>query len=176
MAKQTEQEMREAILALELEAKQLEVAERRDQVNDRKVKRENKESEARTKGTSLKSIESGNQQAQKRCSHKKGGNGLMALVKGGTDAQYSVIKHTFHNGDKWVICQRCGKSWKPPIESQFTDLKTGVFDERGFEKQKAEYERALEFDTRNSDSGGVMFKYSDGGAFARETMATTQVK
>lgn len=171
---QSIEEMELEIKKLELEAKQLEVAERRDQVNDRKIKRENKESEARTKGQALKSISESEVQSQKRCSHKKGGNGLMALVKGGNDQQYAVIKHTFHNGDTWIRCQRCGKTWKPPVESSYTF--EGVFNKAAFDKAIVEYERALEFDTRNTPSGGVMFKYSDGGQFARETMSNTTLR
>lgn len=173
--KQTVEEMELEIKALELEAKQLEVQERRDQVNDRKIKRENKESEARTKGQALKSIADGEAQSQKRCSHKKGGNGLMALVKGGNDQQYAAIKHTFHNGDTWVRCQRCGKTWKPPIGWNTLGSAEAAKDPviaRAF----VEYERALEFDTRNTPSGGVMFKYSDGGQFARESMANTTLR
>lgn len=173
---QTIEEMEIEIKKLELEARQLEVEERRDQVNDRKNKRENKLLEAQTKGSALKSIAQGEAQAQKRCSHKKGGNGLQALVKGGNDAQYAVIKHVFHNGDTWVRCLRCAKTWKPPIESDYIDPQTGKLNQALFDRAESEYQRALEFDTRNGTSGGVMFKYSDGGQFARETMAHTTLR
>jgi hypothetical protein len=166
---------------LDLENKKLENEERKahivdlkESLEERDLKRETKGQRARTNGESLKSIAQSEAQSQKRCSHKKGGNGLQALVKGGNDQQYAVIKHTFHNGDTWVRCQRCGKTWKPPIESKF--MKAGVLDQVAFERAIADYERALEFDTRNSPSGGVMFKYSDGGAYAREVMANTTLR
>lgn len=154
---------------LELQAKQLEILERQANLQDvqerlaeRELKRENKRQRSLTNGQTLKQLAANDNAAQKRCNHRKGGNGAQGVVAGqGDDSQYAVLKHTFANGDMWVRCLRCGKTWKPPIKDDFKD-------EASFLKAVVEYETAVNFQTRNVPSGSVTFRFSDNGAYYRE--------
>lgn len=165
------------IKKLELEAKQLEVKERKANVQDleerlaeRELKRVDKGQRSKINGASLKSIAQDTEAAQKRCNHHKGGNGAHGVVAGqGDDSQYSVLKHVFSNGDQWVRCLRCGKTWKPPIEDRFKTKEEYL-------AVYAEYQQAINFNTRNTTSGSVAFKFSDGGAFYREQLEHTTLR
>jgi hypothetical protein len=175
-AKQTPEEMEAEMRLLELENKRLEVLEKkanlqdlRERLDERELKREARRQKAISNGIALKDTEERRNQQQERCSHKKGGSGFEALARGGTDSQYAVIKHKFHNGDIWVRCLRCGKTWKPPIKSKFKS-------EADYAVAFADYRRAVEFDTRNVMSSSYLFQYSDGGAYAREVMAPTTLR
>jgi hypothetical protein len=125
---------------------------------------ENSAMDAKTKGLSLKQQAEGQLQIEKRCNHKKGGNGLRGIIGGRGDAgQYAVMKHVMSNGDVWVRCLRCGKTWKPPLERSFDNPKD-------FIKAQAQYEIAVDFQTLNSTSGSVQFNFSDQGQYFREQM------
>jgi hypothetical protein len=174
--KQTNEEMEAEILQLELQAKRLEVEEKtanlqdlRERLDERELKRESRRQKSVTNGVALKDTAERQAAQQSRCSHKKGGQGFEALSRGGTDSQYAVIKHKFHTGDVWVRCLRCGKTWKPPIKSTFKH-------EADYLKAFADYQTALQFETRNIMSSSVVFQYSDNGQYARETMASTTLR
>lgn len=169
-------EMEAEIKALELEAKRLEVQEKKanlqdlkERLDERELKRETKRQRSITNGATLKSLAANDEATQARCSHRKGGNGVEALTKGGDDSQYAVIKHQFCNGDIWVRCLRCGKTWKPPIESQYKTKEEYL-------KAYVDYQTALNFTTRNVMSGSVMYKFSDGGQYFREVMANSTLR
>lgn len=173
---QSVEEMEIEIKALELEAKRLEVKERKANVQDleerlaeRELKRENKRQRSVTNGATLKQLAVGEKAAQDRCSHKKGGNGHEALAHGGNDNQYAVIKHQFCNGDVWVRCLRCGKTWKPPIEEDYST-------KEAYLKAYVEYQTALSFETRNITSRSTMFKFSDGGQYYRQITRDTTLR
>jgi hypothetical protein len=90
---------------------------------------------------------------QKRCNHKKGGDGVRGVIGGkGDDVQYAVLKHTFCNGDTWIRCLRCGKTWKPPI---LVDYKT----DEGYKAAQERYQIALDFTTRNQTSSSYCFQW-----------------
>lgn len=173
---QTVEEMELEMKQLELDAKRLEVEERkanvqdlRERLDERELKRENSRQKSITNGVALKDTNERQAAQQARCTHKKGGQGFEALARGGTDSQYAVFKHKFHTGDVWVRCLRCGKTWKPPLKNHFKH-------EEDYLKAVAEYQAALNFETRNIMSSGVMFQYTDNGAFAREQMAATNLR
>lgn len=175
--KQSVAEMDAEIKALELEAKRLEVAEKKanlqdlqERLDERQLKRENKQSLALTNGATLKQTEANNAAAQKRCNHRKGGNGAQGILLGqGDDTNYAVLKHTFANGDTWVRCLRCGKTWKPPIRANF---KT----EEDYLSAHVSYKTALEYQTRNIPSGSIQYRFSDNGEHFREAMANTTLR
>ena len=50
---------------------------------------------------------------QAGCNHKTGGEGLRALSTGGDDPNYCLAKNQYPWGVMHVLCQRCGKEWKP---------------------------------------------------------------
>jgi len=77
------------------------------------------------------------------------------------------MKHQMINGDIWVRCLRCGKTWKPPVEKDFFfDEKgknvapaDGKFDKVRFEKVADEYRSASMFPTNNSMSTSVQCRF-----------------
>ena len=165
-AKQTQLEAMEAeIKALELEEKQLAVkfqkanlVDMEERLAERELKRESRRQDAQSKGAAL-SVKAKNEATQQsNCNHKKGGNGAQGVVGGqGGDSQYAVLKHTFANGDTWVRCLRCGKTWKPPVKSDFKN------NQEGYTSAMDVYKQALQFQTRNVPSKGIVFSYGEGG-------------
>ena len=87
----------------------------------------------------------------------------------GDDTQYAVLKHTFANGDMWVRCLRCGKTWKPPVRELFAL-------EEEYLKAIVAYETAINFQTRNVPSASVQFRFSDNGAYYRQVTANTTLR
>lgn len=164
-------------LQLELEAKRLELLERQANLQDlqerlaeRELQREVKRQRNKTNGATLKALDEADKQAQRRCTHKKGGDGAAAIVGGqGQSSQYAVLKHTFANGDMWVRCLRCGKTWKPPI-------KEDCADERDYLAKEAEYQAAINFSTLNVPSVACQFRFSDNGKYYREVTKNTTLR
>lgn len=162
---------------LELEAKQLEIKERKahivdleEQLANRELQRELKRQRSLTNGATLSQLAAIDRSAQSRCNHKKGGNGAQGVVGGqGDDSQHAVLKHTFGNGDMWIRCLRCGKTWKPAVRSHF---KT----EEEYLKAVVAYETAVNFQTRNVPSGSVQFRFSDNGDYYREVTKDTTLR
>jgi hypothetical protein len=162
---------------LDLETKQLELKERRANLQDveerlaeRDLKRETKRQKSLTNGQTLKQLAANDTASQKRCNHRKGGDGAHAVVAGqGQDSQYAVLKHIFANGDMWVRCLRCAKTWKPPVKESYAD-------EALFLRAVVDYETAVNFTTRNQTSGAVMFKFSDNGDYYRQKTANSNLR
>lgn len=183
--KQSVEEMEMEIKALELEAKKLELIDLRDRIDERKMKKENKDSRTKSNGAVLKANASQLKAAQARCNHKKGGNGAEGLIQGqGDDPQYAVMKHQFGNGDVWVRCLRCAKTWKPPIEDDYFFDENGVsvtpeegtFSQAKFDAAARDYDAALQFQTRNVMSGSIQYRFSDGGKLFRKVMQNTDLR
>jgi hypothetical protein len=157
-------------LKLEQLEKTLNLQDIQARVDERKMKAENVGQKAITNGQSLKDTFRNQTKAQDRCNHRKGGNGQAGYVGGqGDDPQYAVMKHTMCNGDVNIRCMRCGKTWKPPIADDFNEREDYL-------DAYADYKTALNFPTRNSPSGSVQFRYSDGGAFYREATRSTNLR
>lgn len=162
---------------LELEAKQLEVLERKanlqdaqERIEQRQLKREDAMLKRITNGQTLKQLAATDASYQGRCNHRKGGDGAAGVIGGkGQDPQYAVMMHKFANGDIWVRCLRCGKTWKPPIRKRHTS-------QESYDLAMERYKMALEFPTRNQPSGGVVFQYSDGGEYFREIMENVTLR
>jgi hypothetical protein len=162
---------------LALEAAQLEIRAKKAQIQDleeslaeRELKRENKRQRSLTNGETLKSLDRDDKAAQKRCNHKKGGNGIVGVKGGRGDApQHAILLHTFANGDTWVRCLRCGKTWKPPVERAYKSREDYL-------TAYAEYQAALNFQTNNSPSSSYMFKYSDNGEYYRQVTEHTTLR
>ena len=180
--KQTLDEMELEFKRLEIEAKKLELLDIRDRVDERQMKRDNKDQRTRSNGTVLDNNFTQRKAVQDHCNHKKGGNGLEGYVGGqGDDPQFSVLKHQFLNGDIWVRCLRCGKWWKPPVEESFyfdnrgrnVAPSDGTFNKELFERAQQEYRAALSFPTRNSMSTSYVFQFSDGGKYFRQVTKDT---
>ena len=162
---------------IEIEAKKLEVLVQQANLQDiqerlaeRDLVREQKRQKSLGNGLILKQTAAAETAHQRKCNHRKGGNGMVGIVSGeGQDPQYAVLKHTFANGDTWVRCLRCGKTWKPPLEKWFKS-------EQEFLTAKSEYEAAVNFYTRNVTSVGAQFRFSDNGQYYREITANTTLR
>jgi hypothetical protein len=170
-------EMDAELKALELQAAKLSILEKeanlqdvRERLAEREMKRDNLRMKSYTNGQTLKQLAAADAAAQKRCNHRKGGQGMGAIVGGqGDDSQMSVIKHQFCNGDTWVRCQRCGKTWKPALREMFET-------EVGYLGAVAEYQAAVNFQTRNITSSSYMFRFSDGGQYYREVTSNSNLR
>lgn len=162
---------------LTLRTKRAEAQDIEERLAERELKRETNRQKALTNGQTLKQIADGDKAHQKKCNHRKGGNGAAGVVQGkGDSSDYAVIKHTFAHGDTWVRCQRCGKTWKPPVKSDYTHPVSGAFDEYGFDTALRTYETALDFQTKNVTSAGVPFRFSDDGEFYREQTKSASLR
>lgn len=175
--KQTVADIELEIKALELESKRLEVLEKtanlqdlKERLEERQLKREGLGQRSKINAATLAQTVEIEHKRQTRCTHKKGGNGLPDFVAGnGQSPQYAVLKHIMLNGDTWVRCMRCGKTWKPPIEIDFAT-------KEGYIGNLMEYQAAVNFPTNNATSSSYMFKYSDGGAYSREVLRHTTLR
>lgn len=162
-------EEEEEAKALELERLRLEVAEKKanlEDIQERLAERQNRRELVRqtsiTNGTTLKALAEQDKAVQKRCNHRKGGNGAAGVIGGqGDSLDYAVIKHTMLNGDMWIRCQRCGKTWKPAVQDHYKSVEEYV-------KALNDYEQAKNFPTKNSPSSSYLFRFSDNGAYFRE--------
>lgn len=166
-----------ANLRLEKEAKELELQERQYHIKDLKGRladrdlaemqeKQNREAQGRT----FAQDEATDTYRWSVCTHRKGGivsaRDMRALTTGGSEDQYAVIKHQMINGDIWVRCNRCGRTWSPPVESNFyfrggksVAPVDGVFDKDKFRAAQEDYQRAVQFPTRNTMSGSVQCRF-----------------
>lgn len=125
------------------------------------------------KGDMLSELDRSKICKQATCNHRKGGmvtkktalygqDGQQVIAHQvvfptqGTDHQFAIIKHQMMNLDIWVHCLRCGKWWKPPIRSQYTN-------ETQFILACVEYQKAVEFPTNNVMSGSVLVRFTKPG-------------
>jgi TolA-binding protein len=163
----TDAEFEKKRKALELRRLEADTQDIEERLAEREMKRETKRQRSINNGQTLRQIEASSKAAQEHCNHKKGGSGAQGFIAGeGDDPQYSVLKHRMPNGDVWVRCLRCGKTWKPPVESKFTV--NGKFNKQAFDEAVQEYEKAVAFQTRNQMSGSIQFRFGDGGKYFRE--------
>jgi hypothetical protein len=132
------------------------------------------------------------------CTHRKGGvvtpRDMRVLHTGGNKEQFAVIKHQMINGDIWVRCLRCGKTWNPPVEKNFffnakgenVAPQDGQFDRAKFELAQSKYLEATMLNTNNSMSTSVQVRFSrfdpeskrmvDAADVYRENIASTTLR
>lgn len=169
--------MEEELKALELESKRLQLLEQKanlediqERLGERKLRRETIRQTSLTNGATLKALKADDAMVQKRCNHRKGGNGAAGVIGGqGDSLDYAVLKHTMLNSDMWIRCQRCGKTWKPPVREHFDTVEEYV-------KELTAYEQAKLFPTKNSASSSYQFRFSDNGAYFREVTKHTTLR
>ena len=177
-------EIQEKLLALELkkaelEAKLLEKQEReyhikdlKARIADREIQDKQAQEDRAQQGRTFAQQDATDAYRYRICTHRKGGTvtprDLRVLSIGGNHVQYAIMKHQMINGDIWVRCLRCGKTWAPPVEINFFfDAKgkqvapqDGQFDRVKFERAREDYERATTLETNNSMSGSVQCRFS----------------
>lgn len=166
-------------LLAEKEAKKLEKIERefhikelRSQIADRELTDKQAMLDRASQGKTFAQQDATDKYNWGVCTHRKGGTAssrdVRCLTTGGNDAgQFAVIKHQMINGDIWVRCLRCARTWMPPVEKNFY-FKNGVivaqadgtFDRAAFDAARAEYKLAVAFPTRNSMSGSVQCRFT----------------
>jgi hypothetical protein len=181
------------LIALELEARRLEVELKKQQMEGLKLEQEErkyhikdlkasiserdskelqKKEDRESQGRTMKNIELQEKLQQKLCTHGKGGTvstrDMRVLKTGGDDNKKAIIKHQMINGDIWILCLRCAKTWKPPVKRDFFfDIKgnavaekDGVFDAAKFQQANFEYHQALSMPTSNSMSTSVQCRFT----------------
>lgn len=161
-----------ADLELQKQERQLSIEEKRGTIADRLTKQKQKTMDREQQGKVFAAQKREDEAKQSACTHKKGGvvsqRNLQVLSTGGNSPQFAVIKHQMINGDFWVRCLRCGKTWLPPVKDNFYfNAKAkqvapvdGVFSPERFAKAEAEYRTAVAFETNNTPSGSVICKFS----------------
>lgn len=196
MAKELEKT--QTLEEMELELKKLEIEERKANLQDvkerlaeREMLRTNKQQRSKMNGQTIKQIKAQDRAVQAACNHHKGGNAEQGIVYGqGDDPQYAVLKHQFQNGDIWVRCLRCGKTWKPPVKKSFYFNEKGIpvapqdgkFDDVAYHNALKEYKEAVAFQTRNSMSTSYQFQWHsddpsvDVKEWVREQMEATNLR
>ena len=112
-----------ADLELQKTERQLSIEEKRGTIADRVTKQKQKAMDREQQGKVFAAQKREDDAKQNACTHKKGGvvsqRNLQVLSTGGNSPQYAVIKHQMINGDFWVRCLRCGKTWLPPVKDNF---------------------------------------------------------
>jgi hypothetical protein len=166
-------------LKAEKEAKRLERIEREYHIKsltqtlaDRELQEKQSKNDREAQGRTFAQADATDNYNWSVCTHRKGGmassRDIRCLTRGGNDAgQYAVIKHQMINGDIWVRCLRCSKTWTPPVEINFYFNERGVrvapqdgtFSKEAFKKAQQEYIEAVNFPTRNSMSGSVQCRF-----------------
>ena len=161
-----------ADIELQKQERELSIAEKRGTINDRLNKQKQKEMDRSQSGRVFAAQKREDEAKQAACTHKKGGTvsqrNLQVLSTGGNSTQYAVIKHQMINGDMWVRCLRCGKTWLPPVKSNFyfnakgkqVAPVDGTFSAERFAAAGEDYRKAVSFETNNTPSGSVICKFS----------------
>lgn len=169
----------------QLEAVQLEQVERkyhiqdlRSRISDREIKEKQVQEDRAQQGRTFAQMKATDEYRFKVCTHRKGGvvtpRDTRVLTTGGNKEQFAVIKHQMINGDIWVRCLRCGKTWSPPVEKNFffdragrqVAPQDGDFNRAKFEQAEVDYIQATMFNTNNSMSTSVQCRFS---TFDRES-------
>lgn len=127
---------------------------------------------ARVNGRTLRVAAHAQKNLQGDCNHIKGGRvefvnqgkTIIFPTKGDEFKKWrSVIKHRLANGDWWIRCHRCGKTWTNPVRSSYSRT--------DFIKVKREYETAVLFETNNAPSSSIQFRFKDDGKRHRSLVA-----
>lgn len=165
---------RRQLEGLELEAKEREfnIQDLKERIGERELKSQQRKEDLAAQGRTFSQDAAQDNLRWKVCTHKKGGvvtpRDLRVLHTGGNKEQYAVIKHQMINGDIWVLCLRCAKTWKPPVEKDFFfDAKgrnvapqDGQYDQLRFQQAQFAYMQAVDFNTNNSMSTSVQCRFS----------------
>lgn len=145
---------------IDIESKLFQAELVRRQTDQMKMKDAEQKDKFWSRGRELANTKLAQARHQGICSHRKGGKGIDALQKGGTDASdYALIRHLLPWNEIYVRCQRCGKTWAPPKPENFNNLKT-VEDKAAFDQARLDYKWAsVDAPTNNSMSTGITFQH-----------------
>ena len=175
-----------ADLELQKRERELNLEDLRGRLGDRETKAKQKKMDREQQGRTFQQQKASDDAKQNVCTHKKGGvvsqRDMHVLHTGGNGLQFAVIKHQMINGDFWVRCLRCGKTWLPPVkENYYFNAKgkqvapvDGTFDEVKFKEADIEYKKAVNFETNNSPSGSVQCRFSKWDAKSEQWVDATR--
>lgn len=161
-----------ADLELQKRERELNIQDVRARISDRETRQLQKTMDREAQGRTFAQQRATDEAKWAICTHKKGGTvsqrNMQVLSTGGNSIQYAVIKHQMINGDMWVRCLRCGRTWQPPVKENFyfnakgkvVAPKDGTFNEEKYLEVLAEYKRAVNFETNNSPSGSVQCRFT----------------
>jgi len=138
---------------LELRERTLNLTDLQERLDDRQLKKRSREATFRGHGQNLRQDAVNRNIRQDICNHRKGGDGAQGVIGGqGDDQQYCVARHIMSSGDTWQRCLRCGKTWRPPVISEYA---TNAEYAAAF----VVYQEALKMPTRNKRSGSHTFQW-----------------
>lgn len=190
----------------ELVAKKLEIQERLANIDEGKARQEKRlllkrqfEADLKSKAKVFGQAKATDELRQNVCTHRKGGmaspRDMRVLHEGGDSEKRSIIRHRMINGDMWVRCTRCGKTWAPPVKKNFffdaegrqVAQADGVFDLGKFNDAHKEWnEAAVKFSTNTTPSSSVVVTFHqwdsktrtwvDGNDAYRESVASTNLR
>lgn len=189
---------------MEVQAKRLELQERQYHIKDLQAKIADREiaekqllEDREAQGRTIAQQRAADAHRFAHCTHKKGGmaspRDMKVLSYGGNAAVYAVMKHQMINGDIWVRCLRCGRTWAPPVKTNFYfDDKgrqvaplDGTFSKERYARAIEEYQKATMFETNNSMSTSVQCRFTyvdpegrtvDAADKYRENIASTTLR
>lgn len=176
-----------------IEERRLNMKKLRQEIDERGLKDEQRQQDRESQGRTFQNQRATDEAKQAVCTHKKGGivsdRNTQVLSTGGNGQQYSIIKHQMINGDIWIRCLRCGKTWSNPVKENFffnvlkdklgnqifgkkrlpaTGKMAGVFNQAAYEKAVQDYLQACTFATNNSMSGSVQCRFTKWDASAND--------
>ena len=167
-----EQAQRMEGLKLEQEERRYHIKDLKSSIAERELTEKQKQDDRLQQGLTMRQDEEQDKFRWKNCTHGKGGTvstrNLSVLRTGGDSDKKAIIKHQMINGDIWVLCLRCAKTWKPPVKKDFyldakgivVDPKDGVFDAEKFQQARFEYLTACNMNTSNSMSTSVQCRFT----------------
>lgn len=183
---------------LEDQERQYHIKDLKHRLNERDTKEKQSREDREQQGRTFAQQRATDNYRYSICTHRKGGvvtpRDMRVLTTGGNKEQFAVVKHQMINGDIWVRCLRCGKTWSPPIEKNFFfDAKgqqvapqDGKFDREKFNVAQQKYIEATMLNTNNSMSTSVQCRFStfdvesgrmvDAADKYRESIASTNLR
>jgi hypothetical protein len=141
---------RNEIEDIELEWKRLQIEELREKLQNRRDEIARLE---RLRAKQLADFEKGQAELKRRqavCRHRKGGRDNK--FANGNDANYSIVRNVYPNGDTIIMCSRCFKDVRKP------DRALRKSDPKLYAAQLAEWQEWDRYPTDNSPSGGKIFE------------------
>ena len=162
-----------ANLELENEERKLNLINKRQDIDQRKMNDEQQFAVYRERGVVLADQSRNEGIGQDNCTHRKGGIDMQGLMGNGDDTDFAVWKIRWFDGKMWVRCLRCAKTWKPVRMEAFTKLENGkpvaplapyeTLEDaiEAFNKASAEYRAACAFPTKNQPSGTTQYQFSN---------------
>jgi hypothetical protein len=164
-------------LELENEERKLNLINKRQDIDQRKMNEEQQFAVYRERGVVLADQSRNEAMGQEYCTHRKGGIDMHGLMGNGDDTDYAVWKIKWFDGKMWVRCLRCAKTWKPVRMEMFAKVEKGkpvaplaphetlAAAIEAYTAASADYKAACAFPTKNQPSGTTQYQFSDSSRY-----------